>query len=182
MTTTMASTQTVAVWSLMYREARRRHWSGNPATADGYDDTCLLEDFEACPGERSLIAMVAARFLSSVDWTVVELLERPEPKLAVAVAADMSSVSPLRVEALLHALRDDPRAELTNEEWAQPFIERWPLVEDEMAALEPLTAKAEEIDDLAKMFQYDPERTPYVSMHPIVSTDDEEPEWQSCYP
>jgi hypothetical protein len=83
-----------------------------------------------------------------IDWHLLAIMERSESP--AAVAGDLAPSDPVRAEALLHAWPTDPRGGLENANWAQPFLERWPLVETAMAGLEPVTWTHERIEDIAR--------------------------------
>lgn len=88
----MEPVEKVALLALVYRELYNARHTGPDS---------LLDDFETCPGEVSLLGMMGSQSLTGLDWFVIEAMERPE--LTNNLAGDLAALDPIRAEALLHA-------------------------------------------------------------------------------
>jgi hypothetical protein len=68
----------------------------------------------------SLFGMVGSQMLIEPDWDVIGPMDKLDSPCSFA--QDVSSVDPLRTEAMLHAWPTDPRDELANADWAEPYL------------------------------------------------------------
>jgi hypothetical protein len=132
----MESLEDVALLALIYRECfLARH----------VDPESIIEDSETCPGEISLVRLIAGHRLTPADWELLRALEAPSDFLALARRAD-----PLRAEALMHAC--PPNGRCSAKAWAKPYRgRRWDEVEVVMGVLqrEGLSATHDDIESLA---------------------------------
>ncbi len=122
----MISAERVAALALAYEELAKGSATG---PREGFDN--LLDDFEHCPGEVSLLAMIGSGALSDLDWEIVRAMEYPEG--LPALAANLAPFDPHRAEALFHAeASEPPRA------CCLDALERWEAVEQAMQRLRDL--------------------------------------------
>ena len=126
----------VALLALIYRECYlARH----------VDPESIIEDSENCPGEISLVRLIAGHRLTPADWELLRALEGHSDFLALACRAD-----PLRAEALMHAC--PPNGRCSAKAWAKPYRgRRWDEVEVVMSVLqrEGLSATHDDVESLA---------------------------------
>lgn len=135
----MDGIEKVAVLALTYRTMHRERYEGAVS---------LFEDMEGYPDGISLLGMIGSHALAEADWDIVAYIDRaPSPG---PLACELAAVEPVRAEAILHAWPHDPREEFAGAEWAQPYIERWELVEAMMTGLEPLTWNRERTEEAAQ--------------------------------
>jgi hypothetical protein len=128
----------VALLALVYRELyNARHTGPNS----------LLDDFESCPGEVSLLGMMGSQSLSELDWFVIEAMEDPET--LPALASDLAALDPVRSEALLHAW---PLGEQMPAVRSLAEFNRWEEVETAMREFSELgvTMSRSDVDALAR--------------------------------
>ncbi|MGH3023350.1 MAG: hypothetical protein ACRDNI_06815 [Gaiellaceae bacterium] len=134
----LAPVEKVAVLALVYRTMYRECYSGAIS---------LHEDMECYPEGVSLLGMIGSQALTDEDWALVALME--EHYSPAAIASDIAAWDSCRCEALLHAWPHDPRDDLPDAEWTQPFLARWPLVETVMTGFEPVTWSRERKEEVA---------------------------------
>ncbi len=140
----LAPIERVAALGLLYMTLVAEHYGENPEVA-------LLDDLEWYPDRTSFFLKLGSQ-IGETDQGIVRILDiasRTDSSPA-ALARDLAPHDELRTEALLHAWPRDPRDELAAEEWAQPFLERWELVDAMMTGLEPLTWNRERADDVVR--------------------------------
>ena len=145
----LAPIEAVATLALVYRTCAREHYGSHPTAA-------LLDDLRSDRGRVSFAAMLGSNF-EQTDADLVEIIERAGVRLAdphsqtfspVPLVRELAPLDPFRTEALLHAWPYDPREEVAAEEWAQPYVERWELVDVAMTGLEPLTWTNDQMADI----------------------------------
>jgi hypothetical protein len=152
--------ETVAVLALTYRTMWRNCYSTPAALDDELEQTSdpwLSEDgsediIPPAPGGVSLLGMIGSQSLEELDWELIEAMPIHDGGSFVDLAElgrDLAKLSPERCEALLHAWPQDPRGDLANEQWSEPYIERWAEVSAAIAKLEPLTWDREQCDEMA---------------------------------
>jgi hypothetical protein len=113
--------QTVGLLALVYRELYKARYEG-PSN--------LIEDFETCPGETSLLLAIGSAALPEFDWTIVGALDHPET--LPALVEELYEFDPRRAEALLHAW---PSEAILSRVVPFEFLSRWEAVEETMAEL-----------------------------------------------
>jgi hypothetical protein len=148
-----APAKQVAVLALVYRTMYRNCYSGPESLFDElsqYSDGCEGIVSTGAPN-ISLLGMVASQEIDEIDWALVDLLpqHREERVDLPRFGRAMATFDPVRCDAFLHAYPDDPRAQLADQEWAEPFLSRWEKVAREMRRLEPLTWDREEMNEIA---------------------------------
>ena len=155
-----AAVETIAVLSLVYRTLWRDAYGGPASLDDELEQTSdpwLSPDgsediIPPAPGGISLLGMIGSQSLEELDWELIEAMPTHAGDNFVDLAKlgrDLAQLSAQRCEALLHAWPTDPRAALANEEWAQPYIERWDKVAAVMGDLDYLAWDRERVDEEA---------------------------------
>jgi hypothetical protein len=144
----------IAMVALIYQTLKRDRYGG-PASlfdelssnmGDGPDDSR-----SSGRANINLLGMVASQSLEDIDWELIDLMpdhdnERVDVRRFGRV---MAAFDPTRCEAFLHAVYEDPPAQLTSQKWARPFLKRWDLVHETKQQLEPLTWDREKMEEVA---------------------------------
>jgi hypothetical protein len=112
------STEEVALYAVLLREAARNHHTSAQA---------LLDDFESCRDQVCFATMLAHQHFTELDWQLVELLiDHPGEVFEAAHVLYGEHEQPLEAEALLHAC--GPNGKKSRGVWFEPFRERWDRV------------------------------------------------------